>query len=99
MHAVLSSTYPALLNIAPQTPAPGAKYPWAAVALPVPFEGYIKFTYDNGTPVYPWGDSIRTFTKGFGIASIPEELGNEFLLDNNGNTIFDPAKLSVKLLS
>ena len=79
--------------------APGAKYPWAAVALPVPFEGYIKFTYDNGTPVYPWGDSIRTFTKGFGIASIPEELGNEFLLDNNGNTTFDPAKLSVKLLS
>ena len=78
--------------------APGAKYPWAAVALPVPFEGYIKFTYDNGTPVYPWGDSIRTFTKGFGIASIPEELGNEFLLDGNGNTTFDPLKLVVKLL-
>ena len=78
--------------------APGAKYPWAAVAMPVPFEGYIKFTYDNGTPVYPWGDNIRTFSKGFGIASIPEELGNEFLLDAQGNTTFDPTKLQVKLL-
>ena len=79
--------------------APGAQYPWAAVALPIPFEGYVKFTYDNGTPVYPWGDNIRTFSRGFGIASIPSELGSEFLLDNQGQTTFDPAKLQVTLLS
>ena len=78
--------------------APGAKYPWAAVSMPANFEGYVKFIYDNGTPVYPWGENIRSFKKGFGIASIPEELGNEFLLDAQGNTTFDPSKLQVKLL-
>jgi hypothetical protein len=78
--------------------APGAKYPWAAVAVPEPFAGTIQFIYDGGTPVYPWGE-YKEFTKGYGIASIPTELGDEYLLDENGNTTFDNTKLQVLLIA
>lgn len=54
--------------------APGASYPWAVVELPIPFEGTIRFNYKDGAPVYPWGEADRTFTRGFAIASIPDEL-------------------------
>ena len=77
--------------------APGAKYPWAAVSLPKPFTGVVKFVYDEGESVYPWGSESKEFTKGFGVASIPTELGEEFLLDSEGNTTFDDSKLKITL--
>ena len=78
--------------------APGAKYPWAVITLPKPFEGTVKFVYDGGDPVYPFGSEMKTFNKGFGIVSIPTELGDEFLLDANGETTFDKTKLEIKLV-
>ena len=77
--------------------APGAKYPWCAVAVPNPFSGTIRFNYDGGEGVYPWGEGYRSFTRGFGIASIPDELGMEYILDQEGKTSFDPSKLVVTL--
>ena len=54
--------------------APGASYPWAVVELPIPFKGTIRFNYKDEEPVYPWGEANRTFSRGFAIASIPDEL-------------------------
>ena len=78
--------------------APGAQYPWCCVKLPVPFEGTIKFKYDGGEDVFPWGEESRKFGRGFGIASIPAELGEEFLL-HDGVTSFDPEKLVVTAIA
>lgn len=77
---------------------PGAKYPWAAVELPIPFEGSIKFSYEGKEDVYPWGEAPRQFKKGFAVASIPTELGDEFLLNGNGETTFDTSKFTVTLI-
>ena len=77
--------------------APGAKYPWCVVNIE-PFVGNIKFNYDGGEDVFPWGTADRTFRRHYAIASIPVELGDEFLLDENGNTTFEPEKLTVTLL-
>ena len=76
--------------------APGAQYPWCVVNLE-PFTGNIRFNYDGGDDVFPWGENIRTFRKHFGIASIPVELGSEFLL-HDGVTTFDNTKLVVTLI-
>ena len=54
--------------------APGASYPWAVVELPIPFRGTIRFDYKDEITVYPWGESTRTFGRGFAIASVPDEL-------------------------
>ena len=62
--------------------APGASYPWAVVELPIPFEGTIRFNYKDEEPVYPWGKANRTFTRGFAIASIPDELNKPELKIN-----------------
>ena len=78
--------------------APGAKYPWIVMKLPIPFEGTIKFSYEGKDDVYPWGESARTFGRGFGCASVPTELGDEFLLDNEGNTTFDVTKFEAVLV-
>ena len=78
--------------------APGAKYPWIVMKLPIPFEGTIKFSYEGKEDVYPWGEAARTFGRGFGCASIPTELGDEFLLDNEGNTSFDVTKFEATLI-
>lgn len=77
--------------------AQGAAYPWCAVKIDNPFTGKIKFNYDGGEDVYPWGANSREFKRTFAIASIPTELGNEFLL-SNGVTTFDPEKLVVTLI-
>lgn len=77
--------------------APGAAYPWCAINTPV-FEGTIKFNYNGGEDVYPWGMNKRSFGRGFAIASIPGELGDEFKSDYDGNTTFDPSKLVVTLI-
>jgi len=50
--------------------------------LPIPFYGTIKFQYKNEEPVYPWGESFRTFGRGFGVASIPDELNKPELKIN-----------------
>ena len=76
--------------------APGAQYPWCVVNIE-PFKGIIRFEYDGGEPVYPWGENARTFKRNFAIASIPVELGQEFLL-KDGQTTFDPSKLVVTLI-
>jgi len=78
--------------------APGAQYPWAVVKPPIPFKGTIRFIYDGGEEVYPWGEAVRTFGRGFGCASIPAELGEEYLL-HDGVTTFEPEKLNVTLIS
>ena len=78
--------------------APGAKYPWAVVKPPIPFRGTIKFIYNEGDAVYPWGEAPRTFKRGFGCASIPVELGEEYIL-HDGETSFEPTKLEVTLVS
>ena len=62
--------------------APGASYPWAVVELPIPFEGTIRFNYKDEEPVYPWGEANRTFSRGFAIASIPDELNKPELKIN-----------------
>ena len=79
--------------------APGAAYPWVAVDVPTPFEGTIQFIYDEGTPVYPWGEGTREFLKGSGIASIPTELGEQYKLDEHGETTFDNSKLQIFLIA
>lgn len=73
--------------------APGAAYPWCGVKIE-PFEGTIKFEYDGGEAVYPWGD-YKKFNRTFAIASIPTELGEDYKLDGEGKTSFDPSKLVV----
>jgi hypothetical protein len=78
--------------------ANGARAPWIVMKLPIPFEGTIRFSYEGKEDVYPWGESIRTFQKGWAVASIPDELGEEFLVDSEGNTSFDITKFSAKLI-
>lgn len=76
--------------------SPGAQYPWCVVNIE-PFTGNIRFNYDGGEDVFPWGTEDRTFTRHFAIASIPVELGEEFLL-HDGVTTFDPSKLVVTII-
>ena len=78
--------------------APGAKYPWAVVTLPEGFEGVIKFVYDGGEPVYPFGEESKQFQNTFGVVSIPNEFGDEYLLNSNGETTFDHSKLEILLV-
>lgn len=78
--------------------APGAKYPWAVVTLPEGFEGVVKFTYDGGEPVYPFGEESKQFQNIFGVVSIPTEFGDEYLLNADGETTFDPSKLEILLV-
>lgn len=76
--------------------AQGAQYPWCVVNIE-PFSGTIRFNYDGGEDVYPWGESFRSFGRNYAIASIPVELGSQYLLEN-GVTTFDPSKLVVTLI-
>ena len=79
--------------------APGAKYPWIVMKFPIPFEGTVRFSYEGKDDVYPWGEEVRTFGRGFGCASIPTEFNDdELILDENGNTSFDINKFSAKLI-
>jgi hypothetical protein len=90
--------------------APGARYPWVVLDLPIPFVGKIEFVYDDGTgnpiKVYPWGDQIQTFSRGFGVASIPTEFNRaDWDVDANGHSTaqgdaaFDWSKLKINLLN
>jgi len=73
--------------------------PWAVIDVPMPFEGIIKFVY-NDAEYYPWGNLIRKFTKGYAIASLPGELGvpclpegADFEKDSLTVTLIDAKKL------
>ena len=77
--------------------APDAKYPWVVLNLPKPFAGEIEFIYDEWDDIYPYNDP-RLFSKWFGIVSIPGKLWEQFLLDENGKTTFDPSKLAITLI-
>ena len=77
--------------------APGSAYPWCVVNI-TPFAGTIKFNYDGGEDVFPWGAETRLFKKSFAIASIPTELGMQYKLDDEGHTTFEPEKLAVTIV-
>lgn len=81
--------------------APGAKLPWAVVDTRYPNDlsqtkGKIEFQY-NGENLYPWGDEFRNFNKGYGVASLPTELGIEQIDPANqaGTDNFDPSTLVI----
>lgn len=80
--------------------APGAKYPWIVPYFTTDVNSKIIFSYQGKDDVRPWGD--RIFGKGndhkeWGCASIPVELGEEFLLDEDGNTTFELSKFTMTL--
>ena len=80
--------------------APGAKYPWIVVNFEEDVNATIKFQYEGKEDVTPWDDTV--FGKGnehkeWGCASIPTELGNEFLL-TDGETTFDINKFKMILV-
>lgn len=81
--------------------AAGAKYPWAVVSMPAQFRGYIKFTYGDDV-VYPWGSVVKDFSRGYGIASIPEEFHkNEWLMTPESTGVvggFVPSNLKITLI-
>lgn len=77
--------------------APGAAYPWCCVNIH-PFAGNIRFNYNGGEDVFPWGTDTRVFKRTFAIASIPTELGEEYKLDGEGHTTFEPEKLNVTIV-
>lgn len=75
--------------------APGAIYPWCVVAIPESFNGTIKFVYDETNVVERTVESANVYY----IESIPSLFGDEYQLDENGNTTFDESKLVVTLIS
>jgi hypothetical protein len=66
--------------------------PWIAINFDEPFNGVVKMSYDSGDFVYPWGEEPREMS--FGLASVPEEFGNQYNL-NDGTETFDDTKLEV----
>jgi len=78
--------------------APEAKYPWAVVKMPKPFAGTVKFVYNGGDPVYPYWEDARAFGGWFWAVSIPAMFWDEFKLDAEWHTTFDPSKLVISLV-
>ena len=85
--------------------APGAKYPWIVPYFDTDVNATITFQYEGKEDVMPWGDKVFGLGKKengadrlFGCASIPTELGDEFLLDANGVTTFDLSKFTMILV-
>ena len=85
--------------------APGAKYPWIVLNFDTDVNSTVKFQYEGKSDVTPWGGAVFGIGRKpngadrlFGCASIPVELGEEFLEDANGNTSFDLSKFKVILV-
>ena len=85
--------------------APGAKYPWIVPHFDTDVNAKITFKYEGKEDVQPWGDKLFGIGKKddgtdrlFGCASIPNELGEEFLL-NEGVTTFDISKFKMFLVT
>lgn len=74
--------------------APGAMYPWCAINFDGEFRGTIKLEYQGETAT-PWGESVRDFSNGFAIASIPTVFGIQYKLDSTGATTFVDTDLNV----
>ena len=80
--------------------APGAAYPWIAPHFDTDVNAQIIFRYEGKDDVQPWGDKIFGTGEGhkaWGCASVPTELGSEFLLEN-GVTTFDISKFKMILV-
>lgn len=85
--------------------APGAKYPWIVLNFDTDVNSTVKFQYEGKSDVTPWGDAVFGIGRKsngsdrlFGCASVPTELGEEFLEDAEGNTSFDLSKFKVILV-
>lgn len=86
--------------------APGAKYPWIVPNFDTDVNSTIKFQYEGKDDVTPWGDAVFGIGRKadgsdrlFGCASVPTELGEEFLEDAEENTTFDLSKFKMILVS
>lgn len=69
-------------------------FPWIAVGLPKPFNGTVKFIYDE-TPV----EREITTEHGYYIEQVASLFGSEYKLDENEETTFDINLLDVKLIT
>ncbi len=85
--------------------APGAKYPWIVLNFDTDVNSTVKLQYEGKADVTPWGDAVFGIGRKsdgsdrlFGCASVPTELGEEFLEDAEGNTSFDLSKFKVILV-
>lgn len=79
--------------------APGAQYPWIVPYFTTDVNAKIIFRYEGKEDIQHWGEKIfgnGNNHKAWGCASIPVELGNEFLLAN-GETTFDISKFKMIL--
>jgi hypothetical protein len=70
-------------------------FPWVVVELPKPFEGTVKFVYDETNVV----EKTKSAAHGYYIEQVAELFGSEYKLDNEGNTTFDESKLVVTLIT
>jgi hypothetical protein len=70
-------------------------FPWVVVELPKPFEGTVKFVYDETNVV----EKAKSAAHGYYIEQVAELFGSEYKLDNEGNTTFDESKLVVTLIT
>ena len=100
---LISSSYPDCTPSYSGALANGAKYPWISVAFNQEFKWVIKFNYSgyqDGADVYPRWEWIKIWWpvwKARWEASIPEEFGDEYLV-NSGTTTFDLDKFSATLI-
>ena len=100
---LLSSSYPDCAPSYSGALANGAKYPWISIAFNQEFKWVIKFNYSgyqDGADVYPRWEWIKIWWpvwKARWEASIPEEFGDEYLV-NSGTTTFDLDKFSATLI-
>ena len=82
--------------------APEAKYPWIVPYFTEDVNSKIKFQYEGKEDVMPWGDKVfgtGDDHKAFGCASVPTELGDEFLMNSDGETTFDISKFTMILVN
>lgn len=70
-------------------------FPWCAVNLPMPFQGTVKFTYDETNVVERQINSEH----GYYIVQIASLFGEEYKIDENDQTTFDDSKLVVTLVT
>ena len=70
-------------------------FPWVVVELPKPFDGTIKFTYDETNVV----EREQATDGGYYIAQVANLFGSEYKIDENGQTTFDDSKLVVTLVT
>ena len=70
-------------------------FPWVVVELPKPFDGTIKFTYDETNVV----EREQSTDGGYYIAQVANLFGSEYKIDENDQTTFDEEKLVVTLIT